>query len=59
MDIFIVQINLADPGQNPEWDNCYAYQDQEQALAKIDWNKAMYGDEVEYRIDVRPLYTKD
>lgn len=59
MDIYIIQINMADPGQNSVWENCGAYQDREQALAKIDWMKAEYGDEIEYQIDVQTLYTKD
>lgn len=59
MDIYIIQINMADPGQNPEWENCGAYQDREQALAKIDWMRSEYGAEIEYRIDVQIFYSEE
>jgi hypothetical protein len=56
--VHIVQINMADPEQNPEWDNCGVYQDYQQALAHIEWMKGEYGNEIEFRVDVQSFYTK-
>jgi len=56
--VHIIQINMADPGQNPDWDNVGVYQDRDQALAQIEWMKGEYGDKIEYRIDVINFYTK-
>lgn len=50
--LYVIQINMADPNQNPEWDNCDAYQDKNQALTQIEWMKG------EYRIDVVNFYAK-
>jgi len=57
-NVYIIQINMADPNQNPDWDNVGVYQDYQQALTQIDWMKAEYGDEIEYRIDPVQFYTR-
>lgn len=55
--VYIIQINMADKGQPEQWDNCYGVLgDYNQALAKIEWMKEEYGDQIEYRIDVVNAY---
>ena len=56
--VHIIQINMADPGQNPDWDNVGVYQDRNQALAQIEWMKVEYGDEIEFRIDTQSFYAQ-
>ena len=56
--VYIIQINMADKGQPEQWENCYgAFNDYNQALAKIEWMKVEYGDQIEYRIDVVNFYS--
>jgi hypothetical protein len=57
-EVYIVQINMAELNQNPDWDNMGVYQDYQQALTHIDWCKAEYGNEIEFRVDVQSFYTK-
>jgi hypothetical protein len=49
---YIVQINMADRGQATQWTDCLdaKFAAQEQALARIEWMKGEYGDQIEYRI---------
>ena len=54
--VYIIQINMADPGQERNWDNMGAYEDLEQAEAQVEWLKGEYGDEIEYRIDIINFY---
>jgi hypothetical protein len=56
--VYIVQINMADAGQNPEWDNMGVYQDYDQALKHIEWCKGEYGDTIEFRVDAQSFYVK-
>ncbi len=58
MAVHVVQINMAEPGQNPDWDNCGVYEDYDQAVAHIEWMKKEYGDEIEFRVDVQSFYVK-
>ena len=48
----IVQINMADAGQKPDWQDCddAEFVAQEDAEARIEWMKGEYGDTIEYRI---------
>jgi len=55
-NVYIVQINMAEPNQNPDWDNVGVYQDRQQAVTQIDWMKAEYGDTIEFRIDTVQFY---
>ncbi len=57
-EVYIVQINMAEPDQNPDWDNMGVYQDYQQALAHIEWCKGEYGDTIEFRVDVQSFYTR-
>lgn len=52
--VYVIQINMADKGQPEQWENCddATFNDYNQALAKIEWMKVEYGDQIEYRIDV-------
>jgi len=49
---YIVQINMADRGQATQWTDCLdaKFATQEQALARIEWMKGEYGDQIEYRV---------
>jgi hypothetical protein len=58
MPIYIIQINMADANQNPEWDNMGVYQDYDQALKHIEWCKGEYGADIEFRVDVQSFYAK-
>lgn len=47
----IVQINMADAGQKPQWVDCddAEFVAQEEALAHIEWMKQEYGNTIEFR----------
>jgi hypothetical protein len=49
---YIVQINMADRGQATQWTDCEdaKFAAQEDALERIEWMKAEYGDQIEYRV---------
>ena len=49
---YIVQMNMADQGQATQWTDCLdaKFATQEQALARIEWMKGEYGDQIEYRV---------
>jgi hypothetical protein len=49
---YIVQMNMADKGQETQWTDCLdaKFATQEQALARIEWMKGEYGDQIEYRV---------
>jgi hypothetical protein len=49
---YIVQMNMADKGQATQWTDCEdaKFATQEQALARIEWMKGEYGDQIEYRV---------
>jgi hypothetical protein len=51
---YIVQMNMADRGQEPQWTDCEdaKFVTQEQALGRIEWMKGEYGDQIEYRVRV-------
>ncbi len=49
---YIVQMNMADKGQETQWTDCEdaKFATQEQALERIEWMKGEYGDQIEYRV---------
>ena len=49
---YIVQMNMADKGQKPQWTDCEDAQfvAEADALARIEWMKGEYGDQIEYRV---------
>jgi hypothetical protein len=49
---YIVQMNMADRGQETQWTDCLdaKFATQEQALARIEWMKGEYGNQIEYRV---------
>jgi hypothetical protein len=49
---YIVQINMADKGQATQWTDCEdaKFAVQEDALARIEWMKGEYGEQIEYRV---------
>ena len=49
---YIVQMNMADRGQETQWTDCEdaKFAAQEQALERIEWMKGEYGDQIEYRV---------
>ena len=49
---YIVQMNMADRGQATQWTDCEdaKFAAQEDALARIEWMKGEYGDQIEYRV---------
>lgn len=51
-----VQINMADPGQRADWQDCEGtHQTQAQAEAAIEWMKQEYGDTIEFRVGSTPI----
>lgn len=50
----IVQLNMADLGQEPQWTDCEdaKFAVEKDALARIEWMKGEYGDQIEYRVRV-------
>ena len=51
---YIVQINMADKGQKTQWTDCEdaKFGAEADALARIEWMKGEYGDQIEYRVRV-------
>lgn len=49
---YIVQMNMADRGQTPQWTDCEdaKFAVREDALGRIEWMKGEYGDQIEYRV---------
>ena len=49
---YIVQMNMADLGQQPQWTDCEdaKFAVEKDALARIEWMKGEYGDQIEYRV---------
>ena len=49
---YIVQMNMADLGQEPQWTDCEdaKFAVEKDALARIEWMKGEYGDQIEYRV---------
>ena len=49
---YIVQMNMADLGQQPQWTDCEdaKFAVEKDALARIEWMKCEYGDQIEYRV---------
>jgi hypothetical protein len=49
---YIVQMNMADRGQETQWTDCEdaKFATQEQALERIEWMKGEYGNQIEYRV---------
>jgi hypothetical protein len=49
---YIVQMNMADRGQETQWTDCEdaKFAAQEDALARIEWMKGEYGNQIEYRV---------
>ena len=49
---YIVQMNMADKGQETQWTDCEdaKFATQEDALARIEWMKGEYGNQIEYRV---------
>lgn len=49
---YIVQMNMADKGQETQWTDCEdaKFAAEEDALARIEWMKGEYGDQIEYRV---------
>ena len=47
-----VQMNMADRGQQPQWTDCQdaEFAVKKDALARIEWMKGEYGDQIEYRV---------
>ena len=58
MPVYIVQINMAERNQNPEWDNMGVYEDYNRALKHIEWCKGEYGADIEFRVDAQSFYAK-
>jgi hypothetical protein len=49
---YIVQMNMADRGQETQWTDCEdaKFVAEKDALARIEWMKGEYGDQIEYRV---------
>ena len=49
---YIVQINMADNGQEAQWTDCEdaKFVAEKDALARIEWMKCEYGNQIEYRV---------
>jgi hypothetical protein len=56
---YIVQMNMADRGQETQWTDCpdAKFATQRGALAHIEWMKGEYGDQIEYRTLVQDRRT--
>jgi len=49
---YIVQMNMADKGQATQWTDCLdaKFVAEADAIARIEWMKGEYGDQIEYRV---------
>ena len=60
--LYVVQINMADEGQNPDWSNCRAFDTQAAAEQNIEWMRQEYGDTIPFQItmlEYHPEAAKD
>ena len=48
--LYVVQMDMADMGQNPDWTNVRAFNTQEAALQDIEWMKGEYGDTIPFQV---------
>ena len=48
--LYVVQIDMADEGQNPDWSNVRAFDTQEAADRDIEWMKQEYGDTIPFQV---------
>ena len=48
--LYVVQINMADEGQNPDWSNCRAFDTQAAAEQNIKWMRQEYGKDIPFQI---------
>ena len=54
--LYVVQIDMADEGQNPDWSNCRAFDTQAAAEQNIEWMKQEYGDTIPFQIVMLEYY---
>jgi hypothetical protein len=54
--VYLIQINMADTGRNPEWEPVRAYHTLADAQAHVEWMQGEHGEEIEYRIESLELY---
>ena len=48
--LYVVQIDMANEGQNPDWSNCRAFDTLAAAEQNIEWMKQEYGDTIPFQI---------
>jgi|LauGreDrversion4_2_1035121.scaffolds.fasta_scaffold840011_2 hypothetical protein len=54
--VYLIQINMADTGRNPEWEPVRAYHTLADAQAHVEWMLGEHGEEIEYRVEPLELY---
>ena len=56
--LYVVQIDMADDGQNPDWSNVRAYDTQAAAEQNIEWMKQEDGDTIPFQIVMLEYYSE-
>ncbi len=57
--LYVVQIDMADEGNNPDWANVRAFESNEEALADIEWMKGEYGQDIPFQITMLEFHSKE
>lgn len=57
--VYLIQTNMADPDQNPEWAPVQAHETRKDAEAQVDRLNNEYGENIEYRIEALEFFPDD
>lgn len=54
--VYLIQINIADEDQNPEWSPVRVYENKDSAVTRVEQMKSEYGQHVGFRIEMLELH---
>lgn len=54
--VYLIQINIANEDQNPEWSPVQVYETKDSAEAQVEKMKIEYGEHVEFRIEMLKFF---
>ena len=54
--VYLILMDMADAGDNPDWTPVRAYHTQADAQAHVEWMQGEHGEEIEFRVEPLELY---
>lgn len=54
--LHVVQMDMADAGQSPDWSNVRACASQEAAIKHVEWMRSEYGEDIPFQITMLEFY---